>query len=495
MLTKLGVLLKTILFFIALSVLLYNLVFDFLIAEPLILDSAPASGGQPLKETRKLAKESATPSNHARPVETTNAAKEVAPPAAIPRSPFTPALKDGNATLLKKAPAYIRAIMNMEDTTFPRLECPIPNDKRYHYLKGSTTDVLQRSTMSSRPRYFFALNLHQRASILPSLFGAIVESMRFLGPQHCALSVVEGRSDDGTFEILLTLRDEIEAMGAKYYFNTADIDPEAADRIRSGDRVKALAELRNQALQPLLDCYHRASPSDNTTIIFLNDVSICSEDILELVHQRHYQNADMTCAMDWTSVGPDPTFYDVWIARGMNGDTFFEIPADGSWGAAWDVFWNNPTALERFWLGKPFQVFSCWNGAVAFSAQPFLADDESALRFRAAQDPRECPGQGEPQTWCMDLWRLGRGKIAVVPIVNLEYSDEAAMRIKEAKGYVSNWMGGAGESDALIDWQLEPPEAVKCMPSYDHQWWLSWDKGRDPMLEGGGAGAGPLELV
>ena len=488
MLAKLSVLLKTVLFFVALCVLLLSFAFDILNENPYILDSAPSPATQSTHKTEKLVEEVATNSDLGPSVETTTRAKKNVSPTAILRRPSSEPLKDGNATLLAMAPAYIKAIMDPEDMAFPRLECPIPNNTRYGYLKGDLADGLQETTTNSRPRYFFALNLHQRASILPSLFGAIVESMRFLGPQNCAISVVEGRSDDGTFEILLSLRDEIESIGAKYYFNTNDADPPAADRIRSGDRIKLLAELRNQALQPLLDCYHKASPTDNTTIIFLNDVAICSEDILELIHQRHYQHADMTCGMDWTYVSPDPTFYDVWIARGLNGDTFFEIPPNGSWDLAWDIFWNNPTALERLWTGKPFQVFSCWNGAAVFTARPFL---ESAIRFRAARgENNECPGQGEPQTWCMDLWRLGYGRIAVVPIVNLEYGDEAPIWVKDAKGYVSNWMGGAGEADARIAWDENPPEAIKCMPSYDNQYWLPWhlDKklqGRDAAQEGG----------
>ena len=96
------------------------------------------------------------------------------------------------------------------------------------------------------------------------------------------------------------------------------------------------------------------------------------EDILELIHQRKYQNADMTCAMESTYVGPHPTFYDVWIAREMNGDTFFDNPEDGNWISAWNTFWNNSSAHERHRTGKPFQVFSCWNGATAFTAETFL---------------------------------------------------------------------------------------------------------------------------
>ncbi|KAB2100106.1 hypothetical protein AG0111_0g11695 [Alternaria gaisen] len=65
--------------------------------------------------------------------------------------------------------------------------------------------------------------------------------------------------------------------------------------------------------------------------MFSNDGALCMEDLLELIHQRTLQGADQTCAMDWTYVGDHPTFYDVWIARGMTGDSFLEIPASGSW--------------------------------------------------------------------------------------------------------------------------------------------------------------------
>jgi alpha-1,3-mannosyltransferase len=56
------------------------------------------------------------------------------------------------------------------------------------------------------------------------------------------------------------------------------------------------------------------------------------------IHQRQYEDADMVCAMDWTYVGRDPTFYDVWVARDMNGDSFFEIPEDGSWELCMEPF-------------------------------------------------------------------------------------------------------------------------------------------------------------
>ena len=248
-----------------------------------------------------------------------------APPSHHDDPLVVPVLKHVNDTLLELAPQYIRAIMDPEDKTFTRLACPAPTNDRYLGLQNRSTDISHNITVP--PRFFFALDLHQCARLLPRLIGSILESIRFLGPENCALSIIEGRSDDGTCEILLSLREEIERLGATYYFQSSEIDP------TEGDRIKALAELRNEALQPLLD-YTDQSITDASTVIFINDVAICMEDILELIYQREFQSADMTCAMDWTYVGPDPTFYDVWIARGMNGDTFFDIPEDGNWNSA-----------------------------------------------------------------------------------------------------------------------------------------------------------------
>jgi alpha-1,3-mannosyltransferase len=350
--------------------------------------------------------------------------------------------------------------MNPEDKSFPRLDCPAPTPDRYEYLRPTA----QRAQSANKTKYFFALDLHQCVDLLPRLMCSIVETMRFLGPENCALSIVEGRSDDGTFEILKLLRSEIEGLGAKYFFTSSDLDPSST----TSDRIKALAELRNQALEPMFE--HPEQYSREATIIFVNDVSICSQDILELIHQRVYQKADMTCAMDWTYVGVDPTFYDVWIARGMTGDSFFNIPEDGNWNSAWNLFWNDPKAKERLDAHKPFQVFSCWNGATAFTAMPIL---EQTIKFRASME-NECY-QGEPKLFAKDMWHQGHGKIAVVPSVNLAYSDDAAQRIKALKGYVSDMANN--DEDVHIEWEQNPPQNVKCMRSYAEQIWPPWDEG------------------
>ncbi|KAK3683401.1 cryptococcal mannosyltransferase 1-domain-containing protein [Podospora appendiculata] len=356
--------------------------------------------------------------------------------------------------------AYIQAIMQPNATHLPRLQCPQSDFSRYDYLKRDDGE-----SDSSRIQYLIALDLRECLSLLPRLIGSVVETIRFLGPERCALSIIEGNSPDGTGEVLAALRPELDKLTTTYYFQSSDINP------KQGNRIEKLAALRNMAVQPLLDDEEAKKYSPSTTVVFLNDVAICAEDILELAHQRRFLGADMTCAMDWTYVGRDPTFYDVWIARGMTGDSFFEIPASGSWDSAWNLFWNDPGAHARLAAYRPFQVFSCWNGATAFTAAPLL---HRQIAFRAAREG-ECM-QGEPQLFCKDLWFHGHGKIAVVPSVSLEYSDEKGRQIKLAKGFTSQWATGLGSDEDKIDWRLEPPAQVKCIPSYEHQFFEAWNK-------------------
>ena len=132
--------------------------------------------------------------------------------------------------------------------------------------------------------------------------------MYFLGPQNCVLSIVEGRSDDGTFEVLNQLSASMTLLGIRYHFKSSDINPLA----KGGDRIEGLAKLRNLAVRDLIA--HPEHYDEDTTVIFSNDISLCMEDILEIIHQRKFQGADQTCAMDWTYVGDNPTFYDVWVS-------------------------------------------------------------------------------------------------------------------------------------------------------------------------------------
>ncbi|KAH8900103.1 hypothetical protein GQ53DRAFT_208743 [Thozetella sp. PMI_491] len=357
--------------------------------------------------------------------------------------------------------AHINAILSPEDTTFDRLECPTPDLSRYQYLKPAK---------SSQTRYMFALNLRNNTAVLPRLLGTVVEAIRFLGPQACALSIVEGNSEDGTPHVLEALEPELHksGIGRTHFVVDEQTNPLVTERFSS------LARLRNLALAPLVDEQKRYS-HPNTTVIFVNDVALCMEDILELVHQRFALGADMTCGMDWI-IGHKkrPLFYDVFVSRSMAGDTFFKIPAPlVSWDFADDLFWDHPPSWDRFFDHKPFQVFSCWNGVVAFGAAPVVRKE---VEFRG-QKPvgGECLN-GEPHYFCKDLWVNGYDKIAVVPSVNVAYSDEETREAKKTHGYVWRWTHDEEASE--IQWQ-PPPDEIKCMPVFNEQSWRPWNETYD----------------
>ena len=374
----------------------------------------------------------------------------------------------GDEKLLADAFPYVKAIMNQDDTTFSRLQCPKPLDGRYNYLSSA-------STQSKPPKYFFALNLHECADLLPSLLGPIIETIRFLGSSNCVLSIVEGRSTDGTFEILKLLQPALSEAGITYNFGTSEINPIGEDI----DRIASLAELRNLVLRPLTS-NAQLYPVDqySTTVIFVNDVALCSEDLLELIHQRHAQNASMTCAMDWIFSGT--SFYDVWVSRGMTGDQFFEIPQSGTWDFNGNLFWNDPTSKSRLEAKVPFQVFSCWNGAVAFDAAALL---ESSVHFRSKLE-EECY-LGEPLHFAKDLWYANFSRIAVVPSVNLGYASDQSLASKNHNGWTGETIKKQGESQRqgseiqeseMIEWKDKPPELIKCVPSYQNPSWVRWDQ-------------------
>ncbi|KAI5465521.1 family 69 glycosyltransferase [Mariannaea sp. PMI_226] len=383
-----------------------------------------------------------------------------------PTSTVTWHTSSGTVLDAEEISPYITAILNPTVTELPRLECSSLNTSRYEALleDGNSSAALEEDD-SEHIDYYFALDLRNCLPLLPRLLGSIIEAIRFLGPHRCALSIVEGNSPDGTADILKALHPFLNDLGLSYFYQPSKIDPSKKDRIRR------LAALRNLAIQPLLDNAHRTS--EDTTVLFINDVAACTEDILELALQRRSLGADMTCAMDWTFVGTDPTFYDVWIARTIHGDSFFDISADGSWNSAWNLFWNAPETASRYHANLPFQVFACWNGATAFSAAPLL----EGVRFRdnCGGNYTECH-QGEPQLFCKDLWFRGFRKIAVIPTVNLEYSNERGKRIKDLKGYTGDLVLDQTEDANRIDWVLEPPEKVKCMPTWDNQFWRPWNE-------------------
>lgn len=366
-----------------------------------------------------------------------------------------PALKTPVSTPGPEPNRYVEAIMDSMDSSFDRLSCP-PIGARYNHLKPPSK--------SPKINYFFALDLSNSATILPTLLSAVVESMCFLGAEHCSLSIVEGRSTDATYEIVAGVGEEMKKLGGKFYLQTNDTDPKSG----SIDRIAALAGLRNQALRPLIE--NRSLYARDAIVIFLNDIIVCADDVLELLHQQIVQSADMSCGMDWNDKDGGVLFYDAWVARGISGDTFFEIPQSSEWTFANNLFWNDPMSKQKFDAKEAFQVYACWNGISVFRAKPIM---DREVAFRRSADG-ECV-MGEPALFCKDFWRKGYGKIQVVPTVNVAYTLDEGRNAKMVRGRVGDTVDQEveGVKDALVRWQITPPPMVKCAMFWGNPSWVS----------------------
>ena len=348
---------------------------------------------------------------------------------------------------------YVRDIMGAGNRTMWRMQCSTPIAARYDSLRATTGT-------HGRIQYFFAIDLYQSIAVIPTLLGAIIQAIRFLGPGRCAVSIVEGRSTDGTYQVLTALQNEVEKLDAEFYISTSDVSPKDGPQ----DRFEGLAFLRNLALTPLI--MNKVKYSSDAQVIFLNDIYLCPHDILELLYQQKMQNATMTCGMDW-AVGGD-NFYDIYVARSIVGETFWQVPQDGGWQFSGNLFWADQQTSAKYKSHQPFQVYACWNGGVVISARPIL---ERRIRFRRNVEG-ECH-MGEPTLFAKDLWRLGLGRIQVVPTVNVDY-DNRTEEVKDRHGRVEdhlNMTSGALQTEP-VHWQKSPPTLVKCMPTFEEHYWV-----------------------
>lgn len=371
--------------------------------------------------------------------------------------------EDGSHLEKQKLNDYIDAIFNLDNSIFWRLECPEQHNQgpRYQVLR-------ELSKQDPGIKYFFALDLYNIIDILPRLLGSIIQVIKFLGAENCALSIIEGRSHDGTYSVLYGIQEELSKHGVQYWLDQSDINPHA-DGV---DRIEELSKLRNMALEPLTNPKTRPMFSDKPVIMFVNDVAICPDDLLEMMYQHLLQNATQTCAMDWVDGGD--LFYDAWVSRSMSGNTFFEIPQDMSWAFSRNMFWDEPDAYTLYREKKPFQVFSCWGGMVVLDSAPFI---DGQISFRRNVEG-ECYG-GEPQTLASDLVKIGMSRVQTLPYVHVAYSNHEAERVKKIREYVHDVVNvtvpvNKFEDDKKtqrVKWKQAPPR-YRCMPGFNQQWWV-----------------------
>lgn len=114
-----------------------------------------------------------------------------------------------------------------------------------------------------------------------------------VGYHNVFVSVYENGSTDQT-KALLHLFDALcRSVGLRVVIRTS-----LRTRGAFHHRIEYLAEVRNEALAPLQEL-RDAEGEYFDSIIFMNDVLPCVDDLLELIWQSRRQNAGITCGSDY----------------------------------------------------------------------------------------------------------------------------------------------------------------------------------------------------
>lgn len=156
-------------------------------------------------------------------------------------------------------------------------------------------------------KYFFAINLYNSFDVIPDLFATLFRVAAVLGYHNVFVSIYENGSTDQTKALLRIFDALTRSVGMRVEIRTSQ-----RTRGAFNHRIEYLAEVRNAAFVPLHEL-RDAEGEYFDTIIFMNDILPCLDDLLELIWQSRRNNAGITCAADYMYhdeiVRPSPPMY------------------------------------------------------------------------------------------------------------------------------------------------------------------------------------------
>lgn len=155
-------------------------------------------------------------------------------------------------------------------------------------------DVLYRRSLTPQThKYFFAINLYNSFDVIPDLFATMFRVGAIVGYQNVFVSIYENGSTDQTQALLRIFDALMHSAGMRVVIRSSN-----RKRGIHVHRIEYLAEVRNAAMEPL----YELRDSENEyfdSVIFMNDILPCVDDLLELIWQSRKQNAGVTCAADY----------------------------------------------------------------------------------------------------------------------------------------------------------------------------------------------------
>jgi len=269
---------------------------------------------------------------------------------------------------------------------------------------------VRRDLAGGDHKYYFAINFYNSFDVIPDLFATLFRVAAILGYHNVFVSIYENGSTDQTKALLRIFDALTRSVGMRVMIRTS-----TRTRGAFNHRIEYLAEVRNSAFVP----FHELRDSEGEyfdSVVFMNDILPCVDDLLELIWQSRRNNAGITCAADYMyhEEIAAPVFYDNWVSRDINGTALENAP--------FERIFHHAESSARFQHHLPVQVQSCWNGIAILDPAPFYSPPH--LQFRMARITEGECSASECSLICNDYWEAGYGRILMVPRVKLAYDSK-----------------------------------------------------------------------
>ena len=269
-------------------------------------------------------------------------------------------------------------------------------------------------------KFYITSNLVNIESIIDNYIEQLKYLIDYLGEKNVIISIVENEdSKDNTRNILNDFQNYLTGKNIlnKFYLKREIEDPRKLNKpfIKySRLRIEYFAKLRNKCLEYLYELPN--IDFNNTLVLFLNDIVFKFEDIINLLSTNN-EDFDVVCALDMNN----KTFYDRWVSIDLEGDGMRK----------YFPFFINKEAQDLVVNHKPIRVFSCWNGVIAFWADP-LKDKNIQFRNKVnytqplhnLNNPHTDYYESECTYFNIDLFSAGYTKKFINPDVRVTYKHE-----------------------------------------------------------------------
>ncbi|OJT02924.1 hypothetical protein TRAPUB_6508 [Trametes pubescens] len=200
-------------------------------------------------------------------------------------------------------------------------------------------------------KIFIAAAFHQNQDVLPYWTRSMKQAITYLGTDNVFVSIVENYSTDRSPDLLREFARDLDRLGVRNRVLVSDETVKKPEHVEWNPRIEFLAAIRNQALEPLL------AGGGYDRVLFSNDIYIEPESVLELLATRD-GDYDFACGLDFGHFGA----YDMWVLRDRVGRLTAGI---------WPYFFD-AASMDAVKREEPVPVYTCWNGIVAFRADPVL---------------------------------------------------------------------------------------------------------------------------